>query len=309
MPEVSVIIPVYNSERWLDRTIKSVLQQEHLKEIILVDDHSTDRSLETIREWQKKFPDIIKVFVNPQKGAQTARNYGFRQSTGEFIQWLDADDQLLPGKFDAQLKAFEQNPQADIVYSDWYMDYYNEHGELIRREERKKGYYADYLYELLKDNWSPPANYLMRRQAAERLYQLGLWNPETPVAQDREYFTIAALEGMRFVYQPGFFSVYNRWSREQTSAMEFRRRLQFQMGLERKFRQIILQKNFSPKRRRKYLACLNAHVLNANYYFPSIGFPFLFSIFNVNWRIIHWKKYPFIPWLYVYETVKFGLKR
>ncbi len=309
MSLVSVIIPVYNSARWLRQTLESVLGQDFLKEIICVDDHSTDESLVILQEFLKKYPDKIQVFTNPQKGSNSARNFGFVQSTGKYIQWLDADDQLLPGKFKAQVTYLEQHNECDIAYSDWYMDFYDEQCSRIERKARKRTAYPDYLYELLRDNWSPPANYLLRREVAQRLHSLGQWNPATRVAQDREYFTMAALEGSRFCYVPGFFSVYNRWSSGQISAMDFRQRLMLQMDMERRFHGIILQKNYPRGRRRRYLACLNAHVINANYYYPSIGFPFVFSIFNVNWRIVHWKKWFVAPFLYLYGVVKFFLSR
>ncbi len=307
MSLVSVIIPVFNAAQWLTKTLKSVIAQDYLKEIICIDDHSTDKSLQILLEFQTKFPDKIKVFTNPQKGSNSARNYGFQQCSGKYIQWLDADDQLLPNKFSSQVQFLQTHPECDIVFSDWYMDFYNEKGKQIKRKEQTRDNYPDYLYELLKDNWSPPANYLLRRAIAEHLYKLGQWNPTTRIAQDREYFTIAALEGARFCYVPGFFSVYNRWSSGQVSAMNFKQRLALQMDMEHRFRYIIKQKNFPHRRQRRYLACLNAHVINANYYYPSIGFPFSFSIFNVNWRIVHWKKWFVAPFLYLYGVIKYFL--
>ncbi len=306
---VSVIIPAYNAEKWLEKTLQSVLRQKYLKEIIIVDDHSTDRTQQIAQDYARKYPSVVKYFINPRKGANTARNYGFLQSSGEFIQWLDADDQLWDGKFEAQVGFMLENPAVDIVYSDWHMDFYDENLRLLKREERRKAPYSDYLYELLKDNWSPPANYLLRRRIAGKLHRIGAWNPQTPVAQDREYFTLAALEGARFAYVPGFFSVYNRWSSGQVSAMDFKRRLEFQMQMEKRFRDIILQKHFPRRLKRKYLACLNAHVLNACFYHPGLTIPYPFSILNVNWNLIHWKKYPFIPVIYTWQILKFYLNK
>ena len=309
MSLVSVIIPVYNSARWLSQTLESVLSQDYLKEIICIDDHSTDESAQILLNFQKKYPDIIKVFTNPKKGSNTARNFGFTQSTGKYIQWLDADDQLLPGKFKAQVKYLEQHPECDIVYSDWYMDFYDSTGKLTKRKKQPRKNYPDYLYELLKDNWSPPANYLLRRKIAENLYKKGLWNEQTKVAQDREYFTIAALEGAKFCYVTGFFSVYNRWSNNQISSIDFKKRLELQIKMEKKFHDLIIKKNFPRHIRKKYLACLNAHILNACFYHPRLTIPYLFPPFNVNWKIIHWKKYPFISVIYIWQILKFCLTK
>ncbi len=309
MSLVSVIIPVFNAEKWLTKTLNSVLEQENLKEIICVDDHSTDKSRQILGEFQKKFPDKIKVFTNPKKGSNSARNFGFLQSSGKYIQWLDADDQLLPGKFKAQATFLENHHGCDIVYSDWYMDFYDQNGNFIERKKQFRDNYPDYLYELLKDNWSPPANYLLRHDIAQKLYKKGLWNEQTPIAQDREYFTIAAIEGAKFCHVPGWYSVYNRWSSGQISSIDFKKRLEFQIILEKKFRDLIIAKDFPPRTKRKYLACLNAHLLNACYYHPRLTVPYLFSPLNVNLKLIHWKKYPFLPAIYTWQFLKFAYKK
>ncbi len=309
MSLVSVIIPVFNAEKWLSKTLNSVLQQKHLKEIICVDDHSTDKSLQILLEFQNKFPDVIKVFTNPGKGSNSARNFGFLQSSGKYIQWLDADDQLLPGKFKSQVTYIESHHSCDIVYSDWYMDFYDYKTNLIERKAYKQKSYQNFLWELLKDNWQPNNTYLLRRETAEKLYQLGLWNEKTPVAQDREYFTIAALVGTKFCYVPGFYSVYNRWSSGQISAVDFKKRLEFQISLEKKFRDLIIKKSFPRRLKRKYLACLNSHILNACYYHPRLTIPYLFSPLNINLKLIHWKKYPFLPVIYSLQFLKFAFKK
>jgi len=305
---VSVIIPAYNAEKWLEKTLRSVLRQKYLKEIVIVDDHSTDRTPQIAQDFAQKYPSVVKYYVNPGEGANTARNFGFLQSSGDFIQWLDADDLLLDGKFEAQVVFMLENPAVDIVYSDWYMDFYDENLNLIERKNVHEGQCEDMLYVLLQDKWKPNNSYLLRRRIAEKLHRTRAWNPSTPVAQDREYFTLAALEGARFAYVPGFFSVYNRWSSGQVSAMDFKRRLEFQVHLEKRFRDIILQKPFPRRLKRKYLACLNAHVLNACYYHSRLTITYPFSLFNVNWRLIHWKKYPFMPVIYTWQILKYTLK-
>ena len=304
---VSVIIPVYNAALWLEKTFESVLQQKHLLEIIAVDDHSTDNSMQILRQYQEKYPQTVRVFSNPHKGSNTARNYGFEQSRGSYIQWLDSDDQLLPGKFENQLKTFDQNPEADIVYSGSYIHYYNDKGELIKVEKKSKKQYKDYLLELLKDNWASQESYLIKRQTAERLHKMQAWNPQTKVAQDREYFTMAALTGAKFVYSPGFYSIYNRWNSNQISAMNFAKRLEHQIKLEKKFRDIIRKGNYQHKS--KYLACLNSHLLNACYYNPKLTIPYPFAPWNINLQIIHWKKYPFLPFIYSWQHLKYLWKK
>ncbi len=304
---VSVIIPVFNASAWLEKTIESVLKQDFLTEIICVDDHSADNSWRILKSYERKFPGLVKVFKNPLKGGNNARNFGFLQSSGRFIQWLDADDQLLEGKFKAQVGFLLENPGCDVVYSDWYMDFY-ENGRLKERREIRKAQYRNFTYEILSDNWSPPANYLLRREIAEKLHRIKGWNPATPVAQDREYFTKAALSNTKFCYVPGFFSIYNRWSGGQVSAVDFKERLKHQLVLEERFRKIILNGNFPLRERVKYSALLNAHIINACYYHPQLTIRRPFAPL-INVKIIRWKKYPFVPFIYIWQHFKFCVKK
>jgi len=216
---VSVIIPNYNCARWIQATIDSCLaQKEYIKEIIVVDDFSTDESWHIMEFCQHSNPSLIKLFRNIMKGGNNARNYGFSLSSGDFIQWLDADDQLLPKKFQKQLIAFKENPSTDIVYSDWQLDIYSPEGDMINSEQKLQTPHDDFVFELLTDNWSAPHNYLLKRSLAEKLYAIKAWNPATKVWQDREYFTLAAITGARFHYVPGSYSVYNRWNKASVSA-------------------------------------------------------------------------------------------
>lgn len=100
-PLVSIIIPVYNAEKYLAEAITSALAQTWPnKEIIIVDDGSTDRSLEIAQQFDDK---IIKIRQQANSGAAVARNYGLEQSTGEYIQFLDADDVISPNKIESQM--------------------------------------------------------------------------------------------------------------------------------------------------------------------------------------------------------------
>jgi glycosyltransferase involved in cell wall biosynthesis len=101
-PLVSIIIPVYNAERFVAATIESSLAQDWPnKEIIVVDDGSTDGSLDVIRRYQRAGVRVISV---PNGGGSAARNKGFKASHGDYIQFLDHDDLLDAGKISAQME-------------------------------------------------------------------------------------------------------------------------------------------------------------------------------------------------------------
>lgn len=238
---VSVIIPAFNCAAWLGKTLDScLLQGEYIKEIIVVDDYSTDNSREVLEEYQGRFPGLIRVYSNEKKGGNNARNFGFSQSTGQYIQWLDADDQLEDGKLEAQLRHFSSDPSIDIVYSDWKLITY-EGDTVVRTELKQNRQYKDYLFELLTNNWSAPHSYLLKRSVAERLHEIKAWNPATAVYQDREYFTMAALEGARFAYTPGYFAVYNRWNRVSVSAAKTEVRYEYFEKILSRFEDLLHQ--------------------------------------------------------------------
>ena len=94
MKTISVIVPVYNTEAYLDRCIKSLFCQSYADlEIILVDDGSKDGSLRICRKWEQR-DSRIQVISQPNLGVSSARNEGIRKSTGDLIMLLDSDDWL-----------------------------------------------------------------------------------------------------------------------------------------------------------------------------------------------------------------------
>ncbi len=109
---ISVIIPVYNCERYLAESIESVLQQTHLPdEILVVDDGSTDASAQIVQN----FADV-RYLYQPNAGSNAARNRGVVETTGNFLAFLDQDDLWMPDKLALQMAAFTQKPSLDFVY-------------------------------------------------------------------------------------------------------------------------------------------------------------------------------------------------
>jgi glycosyltransferase involved in cell wall biosynthesis len=104
-PLVSILIPAYNSERWIADTIASALEQTWpRKEIIIVDDGSTDRTLEVATRFASA---AVSVHTQPNQGAAAARNKALSLCQGDYVQWLDADDLLAPEKLALQMQAAE----------------------------------------------------------------------------------------------------------------------------------------------------------------------------------------------------------
>jgi glycosyltransferase involved in cell wall biosynthesis len=110
---ISVVIPVYNTERFLGDAIRSVLAQDvAVSEVVVVDDGSTDASAAVA----KAFGGAVRVIERPHEGPGAARNAGVEAAMGELLAFLDADDLWAPGKLAAQLAALESQPGLAGVF-------------------------------------------------------------------------------------------------------------------------------------------------------------------------------------------------
>lgn len=129
MPLISVVIPVYNGEKTILETIKSVLNQTFSDfELIIINDGSHDKTLEMVEHIQDS---RLKVFSYPNAGLSASRNRGFSRASGEYISFIDADDLWTPDKLEAQLTALQENPKAGVAYS--WTNYINESGHFCHR--------------------------------------------------------------------------------------------------------------------------------------------------------------------------------
>ncbi|MGN7205249.1 glycosyltransferase family 2 protein [Pedobacter sp. SAFR-022] len=114
---ISIIIPCYNSETFVGRALDSVLKQTYKDwEIILVNNNSTDGTQAVLDAFQAKYPEKVRVFNETKKGAPAARNKGLQEAKGEWVQFLDADDEILPEKLAGQI-ALAEKEGASIVTS------------------------------------------------------------------------------------------------------------------------------------------------------------------------------------------------
>lgn len=113
-PLISVIIPVFNAERYLAACLDSVLSQSYRNiEVIVIDDGSSDFSLKILDSYAEK-DDRVKVYTQSNQGQSEARNHGLNVATGEFISFVDADDKLLPDALEILMSALQKN-DVDIV--------------------------------------------------------------------------------------------------------------------------------------------------------------------------------------------------
>ena len=198
-PLVSILIPAYNSERWIAETIKSALDQTWPnKEIIVVDDGSRDQTLASARRFASK---ALTVVSQENQGASAARNKALQLCQGDYIQWLDADDLLSPDKIQRQMEAAEKcESKFRLISCEW----------------------GDFLYRPMKARFVPtalwcdldPLEWLLRKwegnlhmQTATWLVSreltdaAGPWDTRLLVDNDGEYFfrVIRSSNGIQFV--------------------------------------------------------------------------------------------------------------
>src|SRR5438094_1438982 len=116
-PLVSILIPAYNAEEWIGAAITSALGQTwRHKEIIVVDDGSTDGTLAVVRQFESS---EVRVVTQRNQGAAAARNRAFALSRGDYIQWLDADDLLAPDKVADQMAALDKQDSRLLLSGPW----------------------------------------------------------------------------------------------------------------------------------------------------------------------------------------------
>lgn len=205
MTRASVVIPAYNSSRWIAATLESVRAQRRGDlEVIVVDDGSTDNTSGIV---ERGFPEVQLVRTS-NRGASQARNLGTGLARGEFIQFLDADDLLAEGKIQVQIEALERSG-ADVAYGDWQKLMPSGGGASVEEfapgEVVVRKIEGDPEIALFGDFWCPPAAYLFRRSMIDKV---GGWNESLPVIQDARFALDCALHGGRFVYTPGIAAYY-----------------------------------------------------------------------------------------------------
>lgn len=202
---VSIIIPAYNAERWISDTIKSALSQTwSKKEIIIVDDGSTDRTVSIARTFEST---QVTVLAQQNKGASAARNKGLSLAQGHYIQWLDADDLLAPDKITRQMEVAEQCGNRRVLLSSaWGRFMYRSN----RAEFAPTGLWCDlssseWLLRKMRDNLHmQTATWLVSRELTEAA---GPWDPRLSLDDDGEYFCRVLLksDGVRFVPEAKVF--------------------------------------------------------------------------------------------------------
>ena len=196
---VSILIPAFNAQEWIADTLLSATGQTwERKEIIVVDDGSTDQTIAIARKFES---DCVRVVTQKNQGAAAARNSALALSKGDYIQWLDADDLLAPDKIAQQMEALEQHQsKGTLLSSAWGKFIYRYYSaEFIPSELWCDLCPVEWLLRKMGQNvFMQTATWLVSRELTEAA---GPWDVSLLVDDDGEYFcrVLLASNGVRFV--------------------------------------------------------------------------------------------------------------
>jgi glycosyltransferase involved in cell wall biosynthesis len=200
---VSILIPCFNAERWVAQAIESALAQTWPeKEVIVVDDGSTDGSLDVI----KSFGAHIRWETGPNRGGNVARNRLLELARGEWLQYLDADDYLLPDKITRQMEFLADHPVTDVVFGPVALEHWSEKGS--KREPLPIPEPHDFWVLLARWYLPQTGAPLWRKQA---LLDVGSWKTDQPCCQEHELYLRLVMAEKRFAYCPHHGAIYRQW--------------------------------------------------------------------------------------------------
>ena len=190
--KISAVIPVYNSQATIGRAIDSVLKQTRsADEIIVIDDGSTDSTAEIIRS----YGDKIRLIQQENAGVSVARNAGIEAAAGDWIAFLDADDEWLPEKLRMQAEQLNCNPDLQWTYSNFYQKPDQKPLQIANVPEKSsapfqaKDYFEDYLKSYISRIYAWTSTILISRDVFKKV---GMFEPGVKRAEDTDlWFRIA----------------------------------------------------------------------------------------------------------------------
>lgn len=221
---ISIIVPCYNAAPWLAQAVESCIAQTGATvDIIVVDDGSYDDSLAIARRFEARG---VTVISQPNRGASAARNRGLEAAQGDFIQFLDADDLLAPGKIAAQLARAASEPPGTVFTGRWgrftgdaSKPHIHEANPLFADLSP-----AEYLLRLAShDCMMHPAAWLIPRAVA---IAAGPWDESLSLNDDGEYFARIVAASSAVLHCPNALSLYRSGLPASLSGQRSRRHLE-----------------------------------------------------------------------------------
>lgn len=198
--KVSILIPLYNSEKYVAQTIKCALNQTWSdKEIIVVDDGSSDNSYEIAKSYESA---ILKVYQQENKGSSAARNAAFELSNGDYIQYLDSDDILPPNKISAQMSLLEKDGFKSVIISSCHFKTFTNSLEKVWTNQFPiNKTYANPI-DLLSDSWLKTSYIASHAWLCPRsmIDKAGPWNTDITLNDDGEFFSRVIIQAKKVIF-------------------------------------------------------------------------------------------------------------
>ena len=185
---VSVIVPTYNRASMIKRAVESIIKQDYTHlEIIVVDDASSDNTENVIKSIQD--PRIVYIKRSENKGAGSARNTAIEKARGEYLAFLDSDDEFMSGKLREEIGVFEeQSFRPGLVFSNYWE--VGEKKKLNRPRRIPSGYVS--VGEIFPASvYCPPSTWLIQRNLADKI---GFFDKKLWTMEDIDYFARAVRE-------------------------------------------------------------------------------------------------------------------
>jgi glycosyltransferase involved in cell wall biosynthesis len=202
-PLISVLIDTYNYGQYVEEAIESVVLQDFPadeREILVVDDGSTDDTEERVR----KFGDAVTYMRKPNGGQASAFNFGLRRARGKYVALLDADDYWLPGKLSRIAEEFEKHPDAGMVYHGLRQLNSQEGRMWDAQAAQVSGFLPAKTRDLLRYTWFPTSFLAFRRSALELLLPI----PESLTIQADAHLSALIVFVAPIVALPDYLAVY-----------------------------------------------------------------------------------------------------
>lgn len=238
---VSILIPCHNAERWIGQAIESALSQTWPeKEVIVVDDGSTDGGLKEIH----RFDGRLRWETGPNRGGNVARNRLLQLARGEWLQYLDADDYLLPEKIAKQMDFLPLHADADVVFGPLTLE--QRIDGVARREQLRIPEPHDPWVLLARWYLPQTGSPLWRKRA---LLDVGGWNPAQPCCQEHELYLRLLEAGKRFYHCPENGAIYRQWSRDSVCTRDKSEVHRHRLAIEQRAEDFLRRQNeLTPER-------------------------------------------------------------
>jgi glycosyltransferase involved in cell wall biosynthesis len=211
MPRVSIVTISFNQAAFLERAIRSVVEQDYPDvEYIVVDPGSTDGSRDIIEKYRSR---ISKVILEPDSGPSNGLNKGFAGATGKIYGYINADDAYLPGAITKAVAAFESRPNADVIYGHSYI--VDREGRLVRRSRSVPFNLRLYAYGAVVVNQQST---FFRGDAFAKV---GGFNENNRTSWDVELLVNLARNGCRFAMVEDYWSLYAIYPGSITASIKY----------------------------------------------------------------------------------------